>query len=208
MSAMDPGGRVLTWLGIIRRRPVVLSSPRPPDECLQRLTAVTTSRGAMSWYLDPRTAVRPDPRFRGDVGRSWIRVARFQAASGRGSFVAWLDAEPWVSDDGGTELRGWIAPPPATAGFLPMVAVVACLASLGLLAAGVAQLVLGHVIGLVPALLFPLPAIAMAAINATGRWSLEQEAAKLVDELNGVLGSTATFPGLPAVPAAAGGNDA
>ena len=201
-SGMSPDGHVLTWLGIFRRRPVVLLSPHPADECLQRLAKVTTSRGATSWYLDSRTVGRPDPRFRGVVGRSWIQVARFQAASGRGSYVPWLVAGPWVSDDGGTEFRGWIGPPPAVAGFLPWFAGFACLASLGLLVAGVAPLVLGHVIGLVPTVLFPLPAIWLAGMNAAGRRSLEREAPKLIEELNGVLGSTAAFPGSSAVPAA------
>src|SRR5258707_14528168 len=49
----SPDGQVRIWLGIFRRRLVVLSSPHPVSECLPRLAGVTTSRGPMTWVLEP-----------------------------------------------------------------------------------------------------------------------------------------------------------
>jgi hypothetical protein len=81
--------RVRSWFAGFGSRPVVLSSPYPASECLQRLAMVTSHRGS-TWYLDPRNAVLRDPRFRGDAGPSWISLARFEDAVGRNSFVPWL----------------------------------------------------------------------------------------------------------------------
>ena len=65
------------------------------------------------------------------------------------------------------------------------------LVRLGLLAAGVTQLVLGHLIGLAPALGFALPVAAMAGFNVMGHWSLERDISELLQEVNAVLGSAA-----------------
>jgi hypothetical protein len=72
----------------------------PAGEYLRRLGMVTTTRGMTSWYLDPRTAGRPEPRFRGDTGPARIFVARF-AAAGRSSFAPWLDARLEPAAGGG-----------------------------------------------------------------------------------------------------------
>lgn len=42
MRVINPGGNVRRWLGIFRRRPVVLSSPYPAGECFERMAMVTT----------------------------------------------------------------------------------------------------------------------------------------------------------------------
>jgi hypothetical protein len=184
---MSGNNRLLTWLGVIRRRPVVVSSPLPPDEFLERLAQVTQKRGVITSYLDPRTAPRPDPCFYGVVSRSYVRLTRLEGTSWSGQrYLAWLTAEPWVSDDGGTELRGWIAPPENA---VPLVAGIMYLASLGLLAVGVAMLVRGNVNGVGPTLVAPLFAIAVAAKNTWNRRPVDREAGNLVRELNEVVGS-------------------
>lgn len=202
----SPDGRVRIWLGILRRRPLVLSSPRPVSECLQRLSEVTTSRGPTTWYLNPRTVGRPEPRFRGQVYPSRIMLSRFTAGAGRNSFFSVLDVRPGQGGDGGTTLSGWIGMGPAKA-LLPVVTGAAGLVSLGLLVTGVSQLALGHLIGLAPALAFPLPVAVMAGFNALGHRSLERDISELLQEVNETLGSTAAFPGPAAIPVA-GSSDA
>jgi hypothetical protein len=83
---------------------------------------------------------------------------------------------------------------------LPVLGGIACLASLGMLAGGVVQLASGRLAGLLPALLFWVPATAAAGFNALGLRSLERDIPKLVEEVNGVLHSTATFPRSSAIP--------
>jgi hypothetical protein len=68
--------------------------------------------------------------------------------------------------------------------------VVGCLWSLGLLATGVVQLTLGHLIGLAPALTFALPAAAITGLLRYNRRALESEIAALVAQVNEVLGTT------------------
>src|SRR5258708_16878323 len=198
----SPDGQVR----IFRRRLVVLSSPHPVSECLQRLAEVTTSRGPMTWYLDPRTVGRPEPRFRGQVYRWGIRLVRFTAGAGRDSFFAVLDVRPGPGTSGGRALSGWMGGGPGVA-LLPVFTGAFGLVSLGLLVAGVVQLVLGHLIGLAPTMAFPLPVAAVAGINAVGHRSLERDTSVLLKEVNKVLGSTVAFPGSSPVPVT-GGNDA
>lgn len=204
MASSD--GRVRIWLGILRRHPLVLSSPHPASECLQRLTEVTTSRGPTTWYLDPRTVGRTEPRFRGEVSPSRIMLFRFTAGAGRDSFFSVLDVRPGQGADGGTTLSGWIGIGPGGGALLPVVTGAVGLVSLGLLVAGVGQLVLGHLIGLAPTLAFPLPIAAMAGFNVLGHRSLERDISELLQEVNEVLGSTAVFPGPSAAPAADSSN--
>lgn len=58
-----PDGRTPPVLWIYRCQ-VVLSSPHPVSESLQRLAEVTTSRRATDWYLHQWAPGLPDPRFR------------------------------------------------------------------------------------------------------------------------------------------------
>jgi hypothetical protein len=185
----DAGSRTRIWLGSFGRRPLVLSSPYPVAECVQRLAAVTTSRGRTTWYLDPRTALRPDPLFKGELYPSRTRLARFVGAGSRNTFVAMLEVRLDPRADGGTVLSGWIGRP-AGAFQATLFTGMGGLVSLGLLAAGIVQLVLGHIIGLLPTLAFPLPAAFFAGFFAIGHRSLESDIAELVQEVNEVLGST------------------
>jgi hypothetical protein len=180
------GSRARIWLASFGRRPVMLSSPYPVAECLQRLAAVTTSGGRTTWYLNPRTVGRPDPLFKGQVYPSRTRLARFAVAGGRNSFVAMLEVRLDPRADGGTALSGWVGMP-AGAFRATMFTALGCLVSLGLLAAGIVQLVLGHIIGLLPTLAFPLPAAFISGLFVVGHRSLESDIAELVQEVNEVM---------------------
>ncbi len=197
---------VRSWL--TGSRPVVLSSSYPASECLRRLAVVTTQRGFTSWYIDPRNAGRPSPRFRGDLGPSRVLVARFEDAAGRNSFAPWLDVRLEAAAAGGTTLTGTIGLHPPVRVLGPVIAGVAGLIALGGLAGGVAMLTSGHLGGSLPVVLIPLALIAaIAGINVVGLRSLVRQIPKLIQEMNEILGSTATFAG-PAAIRAAGGNGA
>jgi hypothetical protein len=183
----DSGRRARDWLASFGRRPLALSSPYPVAECLERLAPVTTPRGRTRWFIDPRTVGRPDPLFTGELYRSRTRLTRFAAAGGRNAPV-YLEVSLEPTADGGTALRGWIGRP-AGAFQATLFTVAGCLTSLGVLAAGVVQLALGHLIGLLPALLFPLPAIVFIGIFVLNRPALEVEIAALVDQVHEVLGT-------------------
>jgi hypothetical protein len=148
------GSRARSWLAGFGRRPLALSSPYPVAECLQRLAAVTTSRGRTTWYLDPKTAMRPDPLFKGELYRSRTRLIRFADTNQKSP--VWLEVRLDPRADGGTTLSGWIGRP-AGAFAATLFTTLACLVGLGLLVAGIIQLARGRIIGLAPALAFPLP---------------------------------------------------
>ena len=80
---------------------------------------------------------------------------------------------------------------PARAFQVVVYTALACLVSLGLLVAGIIQLADGHVIGLAPALAFPLPAAFFAWGFAYERRRLDARVAELLREVNEVPGSTA-----------------
>ena len=71
-------------------------------------------RGRRTWYLDPRTALRPDPLFKGELYRSRTRLTRFADTNQRSP--VWLEVRPDPQAGGGTALSGWIGRP-AGAGF-------------------------------------------------------------------------------------------
>jgi hypothetical protein len=183
------GRRARDWLASFGRRPVALSSPYPVAECLERLAAVTTSRGRTGWYIDPRTVGRPDPLFKGELYPSRTRLTRFAATGGRNRLDTMLEVRLDPAADGGTALSGWIGER-AGAFQATLFSVVGCLVSLGLLATGVVQLTLGHLIGLAPALTFALPAAVIIGLLRYNRGALELEIAALVDQVNEVLGTT------------------
>jgi hypothetical protein len=98
-----PDGRTPPLLWSYRCQ-VVLSSPRPVSECVQRLAAVTTYRGASEWYRHEWALGRPDPRFQGDVDQVRVRLTRF----GNRRAAPVLDARPEAAPGGGTALSGWV----------------------------------------------------------------------------------------------------
>jgi hypothetical protein len=188
------GSRARIWLASFGRRPLTLSSPYPVAECLERLAAVTTSRGRTRWYLDSRTALRPDPVFKGELYRSRTRLTLFAQTGGRNQNVVWLEVRLDPRADGGTTLAGWIGVP-AGAFQATLFTALGCLVSLGLLAAGIAQLALGHIIGLAPALASPLPATVAVGLLVLGRRSLESDIAALAQAVSTVLGPTSPLAG-------------
>jgi hypothetical protein len=121
-------------------RPVVVTSPYPPEECLRRLAKVTTDRKS-GWYLDWRTATLPDPLFHGAVGPRGIRVSLFSEAGRRGGPLAWFDAQIATAPEGGTALTGTVGSPSAQATAMATVAFVGFWA-----VAGVVSFVVGIVI--------------------------------------------------------------
>jgi hypothetical protein len=183
------------WLAGFQSRPVALSSPYPTSECLQRLAAVTTQHRLTSWYFDHRSARRPEPRLRGNIGPSWISVALYEEVAGRNSFAPWLDARPEPSGGGGTTFTGRIGLLPAVRVLISFMAAVWGLIAVAGFTGGVVLLVGGHLSGLA-AMLIPLGVIAVfAAFNAAGLRSLERGTPKLIEELNAILNSTVTFTG-------------
>lgn len=183
------------WLAGFQSRPVMLSSPHPASECLQRLAAVTTQRRSASWYIDHRSARRPQPRLWGNVGPSWISVARFEDAAGRNRFAPCLDAHAEPLARGGTMFTGRIGLQPAVRVVISVLAAVGGVMAVAGVTGGVVLLVHGHLSGLA-AMLIPLVVIAVfAVLNTAGLRSLERGTPKLVEELNGILDSTATFTG-------------
>lgn len=178
------------WL---RGEPVILSSPYPAGECARRMAAVTTRRG-FSWYLDARTAGVPDPLFRGVVAASWISVARFRQASGRNSFVPWLQGRLEPSADGGTLVTGRVGPQPAVRAVLGVMAAVWALISIAALAGGLSAVAAGHFIGLLAVLVpFGMAAL-LAGVVVAGRVSVVREIPSLIQAVNAVLDSTVSGP--------------
>lgn len=161
------------WLARFRSRPVSLSSPYPVEECLRRLSTVAERRGAASWYLSSRTVGCPEPRLRGDVGPSRILVAEWKAASGRNSFVPWLDARLEPDGEGRTTLRGQIGLRPEVVTVLALTAAVGGLVCMAVVVSGIAVLVHGHLSGLPLALGHsPLPPSPRALTSkACGPWN-------------------------------------
>jgi hypothetical protein len=191
-SAAGRWGRVAG----IRSQLVVLSSPYPPEECLRRLGTVTTTRGGTSWYLDPRTAGHPEPRLRGDAGPSRILVARFADAAGRNSFAPWLDARLEPAAGTGTTLTGTIGLHPAVRALMPVLAGVAGLIAVTAVAGGIRLLALGHLSGLVPAVLVPLAlAAVIAAFRASNLRLPQRHAGELLREVAEILGPAAASAG-------------
>ncbi len=180
-----PGSAAGTWgrLTGVGLQLVVLSAVYPPGECLRRLGMVNTTRGMTSWYLDPQTAGRPEPRFRGDIGPSRIFVARFADTARGNSFVPWLDARLEPAAGGGPCWPGRSGCTRPCA-FIPVFASVAGLIAVAVLAEGVHLLVSGHLSGLVPAVLAPLALAALiAGLRAASLRLPERQVGELLREM-------------------------
>lgn len=177
--------RILGWFAGFRSRPVVLSSPHPPSECLQQLATVTAERG-YSWFLASENIGRPDPRFRGQIGPSRILVARFEDSLRQNSFVPWLHLIPEPSADGGTILAGTIGLRSDARVVILMTTGLASLISLSMLAAVVVS---GQLSG-APFILISLAMVAVSVgFDIAGPRSLEREIPKLIGEVNELLDS-------------------
>ena len=183
------GGPWARLMGV-RYCPVVLASPYPAGECLRRLAAVTTYRGAASWYLDTKTVGHPDPRFRGHISPSRIIVARWADARGRRGFAPWLDARLESAVGGGTTLTGTIGPPEGSLAFSTAFVSVVGLMAAGAVAAGVHLLLMGHLAELTAVMLAPLALAALIAVLRTSLRLPERTADALLREFSESFGST------------------
>jgi hypothetical protein len=125
-------------------------------------------------------------------------VAEWKAASGRNSFVPWLDARLEPDGEGRTTLRGQIGLRPEVMTVLPLIAGVGGLTCMGVVVSGIAVLVRGHLSGLPLALLPFAIAAFIAGINFAGLRSLERDIPKLIQEINAVLDSTSADLASPA----------
>jgi hypothetical protein len=190
------------WVTRDNLRPVVVTSPHTPDECLRRLAKVTTGRKS-GWYLDWRTATMPDPLFHGEVGPSGIRVALFSQVSRRGGPGAWFDALVVPVPEGGTALTGTVGLPTAEAkatlglvliAFWAVAAVASFVIGVVITASGHFHIQVGLAIGL--PVLFMLSLLAARGYHpGPGLEPAEPPIPRLLGKINGVLDSTSAFPG-------------
>jgi hypothetical protein len=195
----SPDGRTPPVLWIYRCQ-VVLSSPHPVSESLQRLAEVTTSRRATDWYLHQWAPGRPDPRFWGEVDQVRVRLTRFPDRNTE--FIPVLDARPGAAANGGTTLSGWVGDDNSAAFAILFSAAWFGVVTSALLGVGIALLVSGHLIGLALAVAFPLPAAWYVRAMLKNRQPRGRRISEFLESVNEVLGSTAAFPGAPAIPAA------
>lgn len=124
---------LVAWVGRDEVRAVKVTSPLPPGECVRRLAQVTTNRIA-GWYLDPRTAILPDPLFHGTVEPSQVRIASFRDMQGRygREHPVWFDVRVAPGTDDGTVLAGTVGSRSAPANAVLSLVMTAVFAGLGL----------------------------------------------------------------------------
>jgi hypothetical protein len=175
-----PGRALFAFLG---RRQVVLASPFPPAECGRRLEAVTGRR--LPWRIGSLP-------LQGQVSPAVIRVARRQPAGTRNSLLAWFVGRIEQASDGGTLVAGTIGPDEANQVVFAVISAVWLLIGGSMLAIGLWSLVSGP--PELPFLLIPLAAAAVYVgfLVVGPRW-VGREIQELLDELNAILDSTATF---------------
>jgi hypothetical protein len=179
------------WVAQFRPRPVTLSSPYPPAECGRRLERVTV-RNQFGRYLGSRAGL-PAPRLLGQVSPAWVRVACLPSGGGRNSIRPWFDGVIETAPDGGTILRGTVAPPPSSLPVFLMISVVWALIVPGTFAAGVGSIVSGSGPGL-PLVLVPgFMAAVYGVIVAVTPGQIRAETERLLGELSQILGATATI---------------
>ena len=188
---------VRSWARRHTPRPVVVTSPHPPPECLRRLAAVTTARKS-GWLLDARTATQPDPLFHGEVGPSAVRLALFTEVIHRGPVGAWLDARVDLTPEGGAALTGTIGSAAAEANAAMTLAFVAVWAVIGLvsLVIGVVLAASGRFnLGVGAAIAVPI-LIAVSILAARGSNALPPELdpiPALLEKIDGVPDATSDY---------------
>lgn len=177
-------------------RPIVVTSPHPPEECLRRLAKVTTDRKS-GWYLDWRTATLPDPLFHGEVGPRGIRVGLFAEVGRSGGVRAWFDAQAVPAPGGGTTLTGTVGSTSAQQRATGNLMVVAIWSAVPVIAfvVGVAIAASGH-FNFWVGMAIVVPVIAVFALIVSGAYDIgpRLEAAegpipRLLRKINDVLDS-------------------
>jgi hypothetical protein len=165
------------------QRQVVLSSPYPPAECAGRL-AGATGRGS-TWIASTLP-------LEGRVSPDLIRVARRQS---KHSLTAWFSGRIEQAPDGRTLVAGTVGPNPAVRQVFRLISLGWLLIFGVMLAAGLSTLGSGH--PQLPFILFPIGFAAVYALVLVVSPPIARyEIRGLLDELNTILDSTATFPGV------------
>ena len=179
-------------LAFVERPRVVLSSPHPPAECGPRLETVT---GRRPWNVAgfERRGRLP---LQGRVSPALIRVGRRLPAGSRNNLEALFIGRIEQAPEGGTLVVGTVGPDPSIRILFVVFPIAWLLIGGGLLAGGLWSLVSGH--PQLPDLLrivIPLViAFGYAWTLATGPAKVRREVQALLDELNVILDSTASFP--------------
>lgn len=169
---------------------------------MRRLAAVTSQRGAVLWYLDPKTAPRPDPLLLGYVGKWSIQVYDWAESQSRYGYPSRLEAELHRAPDGGTKLTGQVAPGgrAQVAGCTAVLyAVVTPLVLLGVFIAGLVLLSRGYFASAMPPLLIPVAGGAIFWYLAkrhrqTWRPARDDSSARLLGKVAGLLDATIDSP--------------
>jgi hypothetical protein len=194
VRTVSSAGRALVALrGLpaeFRPQPVELSSPHPPQECVERLAKVTTARGT-GWLLNPKTAGLPEPRLRGEVGVHAIRVARFRDSVGRNNFVPWLNLKIEPDGRGGAVLTGTVGPWLGASAFVGALTMIwSCMALAGLIAGSATLAATGSARAL-PVLLVPVFVGAVGVlVLVVCRNSLPRQVSALLLEVIDILGAS------------------
>ncbi len=173
-----PGRSLFAFLG---ERQVVLSSPYTPAECGRRLAAAT-GRGPI-WIASSLP-------LEGRVSPDLIRVVRRQS---RNSLTAWFSGRIEQAPNGGGLVAGTVGPNPAVAAVFTLISLGWLLVFGVMLAAGLSTLGSSH--RQLPLILIPIGFAAVyVLVLVVGPPIARYEIRKLLDELNTILDSTATFP--------------
>jgi hypothetical protein len=168
---------------------------------MRRLAAVTSMRGDL-WYLDPKTALRPDPLLRGYTGKWSIQVTDWAESRARGGYPSRLEAELHPVADGGTMLKGQVGPDLNTqvAGCTGVaIAVIIPFVLLGVFITGLVLLSRGHIASALPDLLIPVAggALYWLIVKAYSRkWPKDRagSSARLLEKVAGVIDATIDSP--------------
>ena len=128
---------------------------------MRRLAKVTATWGRL-WYLDPKTALLPDPLLSGYTGKWSIRVTDWAERSPRtGGHPVLLEAELKSAPNGGTMLKGQVSPTPQAKMSGVTGAVVSRIIPfifLGVFITGLVLLSRGYIASAMPDLLIPVGA--------------------------------------------------
>jgi hypothetical protein len=141
----------------------------------------------------------PDPLFRGEVGSSWLHVARFSNANNgrnRASLTV-LEASIDPAPGGGTMLRGTVGPTRNNAMTMLAIAAIFATIGVGIFVGGVVDFTHGHFVHSLPLLLFPLAWIAFAvfiiAPNKRAVRVMLENISELLQDVTKLLDATSTF---------------
>jgi hypothetical protein len=185
-----------------------MSSPHPQEECVRRLAAVTSQRGDVLWYLDPKTAQRPVPLLRGYTGKWSIQVADWEASRFRYNYPSRLEAELHAAPGGGTKLIGQVGPggqAQVGAYTAVLIAVIVPLVGLGVFITGLVLLSRGYIASALPDLLIPVAGGAIFWYFGRPHWrtwwlARDDSSDRLVRKVAGLLDATTEVPGAAGSP--------